>query len=450
MTVDVVVLGAGPAGLAVALLLSADGHRVTVLDRDPAEPAAGDGRGVSQFRQPHVLLPRGLAVLERQLPEVVAAIEAAGGLRWNVLAGARAAPDRRYEAMAARRPVVEAALCAVAARTPNLGIRRGVGVSALLPGSSRADGVPHVRAVATDDGETLEAGLVVDASGGGSPVGAMVNELRRLERPSRRPDAAFDYYSRFFRSADGTMPAQPAWPLAHHDSVSTLALPGDNGSWSLTLVVSRRDWVMRSLYEEHVWHRAAALFPGLHAWLSHGEPVTGVLTSSGPATRRRDPIDGSRPPVTGLVSVGDAWGTTNPTFCQGMSMALVQAELLREVMRAQNAPEKVVLRYEDAVHAALGPFYDTLRFWERNRLAEIYAGIRGRRFHGDDLWTVARALEAAKLADPDVMTAMGDLGSMLATPEEVLARPGVVDKALAAEAPASTPARAELLAAITR
>ncbi|MFI7134832.1 FAD-dependent oxidoreductase [Nonomuraea sp. NPDC050153] len=452
MTADVVVLGAGPAGLATALLLSADGYRVTVLDRDPAEPTARDGQGMSRFRQPHLLLPRGLAVLERLLPEVVAAIENSGGRRCNLLAGARAEPGRRYEAMAARRPLLEAALTVVAAHEPNIEIRRGAAVRALLTGHSRKSCLPRVRAVTTEDGETLEAGLVVDASGCDSPVSGMLGDLRRVQRSAVRTDAGFNYYSRFFRSADGSLPAQPAWLLDHHDSVSTLALPGDNDMWSLTLVVSRRDWVMRSLYEEDIWNRAAALFPELREWTTYGEPITGVLTTAGPATRRRHLISEGRPSVTGLVSVGDAWATTNPTFCQGTSMALVQAELLRDALRAQADPENLILRYEEAAQAALGPFYDTLRFWERNRLAEIYTRIRGGRFYGSAGWTTAKALEAAKLADPEVLTAMGDIGSMLVSPDEALARPGVVGRAMSLGADESAPAlgRAELLGAITR
>jgi len=35
---NIVVLGAGLNGLATAMLLARDGHEVTILERDPAEP----------------------------------------------------------------------------------------------------------------------------------------------------------------------------------------------------------------------------------------------------------------------------------------------------------------------------------------------------------------------------------------------------------------------------
>jgi 2-polyprenyl-6-methoxyphenol hydroxylase-like FAD-dependent oxidoreductase len=61
----VVVVGAGMSGLFAAMLLARDGHRVTVLERDPAAPPAPDmawedweRRGCGQFRLPHYTQPK--------------------------------------------------------------------------------------------------------------------------------------------------------------------------------------------------------------------------------------------------------------------------------------------------------------------------------------------------------------------------------------------------------
>jgi 2-polyprenyl-6-methoxyphenol hydroxylase-like FAD-dependent oxidoreductase len=74
----VVVLGAGPIGLAVAMLLAADGREVTVLEKDHDGPPRGGEEawqawqraGVSQFRQLHYMQARVRHLLDEQLPAV--------------------------------------------------------------------------------------------------------------------------------------------------------------------------------------------------------------------------------------------------------------------------------------------------------------------------------------------------------------------------------------------
>src|ERR1700741_2750837 len=89
---EILVLGAGLCGLSTAMLLARDGHEVTVLERDPAEPPpagqaweAWQRPGVNQFRLPHLMAPRWRIEMARELPEVLAEVEAARGLRANML-----------------------------------------------------------------------------------------------------------------------------------------------------------------------------------------------------------------------------------------------------------------------------------------------------------------------------------------------------------------------------
>src|ERR1700750_931919 len=70
--------------------------------RPPPERArageAWERRGFNQFRLPHVMLPPWRARMERELPEVLDEVLAAGGLRLHTLAllpGPRRGPPRR-------------------------------------------------------------------------------------------------------------------------------------------------------------------------------------------------------------------------------------------------------------------------------------------------------------------------------------------------------------------
>src|SRR3954454_561535 len=86
----IVILGAGIAGLSTAMLLTGDGHDVTVLERDPEYPPDRPWEdwqrpGINQFRLPHYLLPRWWAELRAELPDAAEAVLAAGATRVNPL-----------------------------------------------------------------------------------------------------------------------------------------------------------------------------------------------------------------------------------------------------------------------------------------------------------------------------------------------------------------------------
>ena len=132
---EILVLGAGLTGLTTAMLLARDGHDVTVLERDPAPPPTGaeaswtdwDRAGVAQFHQLHMMLPRWRDVMETELPAVLDALRAAGGLDHNSLhqrplshTGGWQPGDERLGTVTGRRPVVEAAVAAVAGTCPGL------------------------------------------------------------------------------------------------------------------------------------------------------------------------------------------------------------------------------------------------------------------------------------------------------------------------------------------
>ncbi|MEV2273780.1 NAD(P)/FAD-dependent oxidoreductase [Nonomuraea africana] len=401
------------------MLLAGRGHQVTVLERDPAEPLSTGPQsweswerpGVSQFRLPHVMMPRGLALLEAVLPEVVAELETAGARRHNMIAGAWGAPavggrlpgDERYETIAARRPVLEFALATVVARTAGVTIRRGDGITRLVPGSERLSGVPHVAGVETRDGEVLHADLVVNASGRNSQFARMFAELGPIRDTEERAEAGFVYYARHYRDSGNGLPEATHWPLIHQETVTAGTLPGDNGTWSLFLVASSRDQDLRALREVDAWDRAIELFPEYAHWARHGEPLTGVQVMSAGQTRRRDLVADGLPVVTGLLAVGDAWATTNTTFGLGLSMSLVQGALLRDAIDTVDVVDhvKLGLAFAESLETTAAPYYRALADWDTHRLAEIDSVLKGERYEtADPAWLVIRALDAAGVRTP--------------------------------------------------
>ena len=253
---EVVVVGGGVVGLSTGLLLARDGHRVRLLERDPAPPPPPGAdawkswkrRGVYQFRLLHGFLPRFRELLDAELPDVTPALEAGGALRFNrihclpeAVTGGWRPGDERFDAVTGRRPMVEATLARLVAEQPGIEVLRGAAVRGVLCGDRRHAAAPHVTGVLLDDGSERRGDLVVDASGRRTQVPTLLAAIGAAVPQEAREDIGNIYYSRHFRSSDGSIPDMPASLLQHYESISILTAPGDNGTWGVVIFTSSRD-----------------------------------------------------------------------------------------------------------------------------------------------------------------------------------------------------------------
>jgi 2-polyprenyl-6-methoxyphenol hydroxylase-like FAD-dependent oxidoreductase len=466
----IVVTGAGVSGLIGAMLLANDGHDVTVVERDPgAPPSPGDAweswerRGVNQFRLLHFFLPRFRAELERELPQVIKALDEAGALRFNPLAsipedmkGPARPGDDDFEGVTGRRPVVEAVVAAAAEATPGIDVRRGVAVEALCTGRSAVPGVPHVTGVRTDAGDELQADLVVDATGRRSPLPAWLEAIGARRPDEELEDSGFVYYGRHFRSADGSVPPAMGPLLQPYGSLSVLTLPADNGTWGVGLIASNADKAMRVLKDDTAWAAVLASLPLAAHW-GEGEPLEDRVTVMAKIEDRHRSflVDGA-PVATGVAALADSWACTNPSLGRGASMAVVHSLALRDTLRASDASDPAAFQrsWSEATDASVEPWYRATVQFDRHRLAEIDAIIKGDTYAPDGPeWDMIQALNFAAGQDGDCLRALLSLFGLQRSPEQVLGAPGVFDKVISLgggwrDAPRLGPDRAELLSIV--
>ncbi len=457
----VVVCGGSVIGLSTAMLLAGDGHEVTVLENDPATPPtrpaeAWDGwkrTGVAQFHQPHNLFPRFRQILDDELPGLVDRLVEAG-CRWldpmallppGIDDREPRVDDDRFRFVTGRRPVVEAVLARAAEDDSRVRVRRGVGVAGLVAGDGVADGVPHVRGVRTTDGEEVAADLVVDATGRRTRLNEWLRHLGAREPHVESSDCGFVYHTRYFRG--GGLPPMIAPPISELGSISLLTLPGDNDTWSVTVWAASDDTALRDLRKSERFTDVVRACPLQAHWVD-GEPITDVLTMAGILDRyRRFVVDGA-PVATGVVAVGDAWACTNPSAGRGMTVGLIHARLLRDVVGAAlHDPEALVRSWDQVTETEVAPFYRGQIAADRVRFAQMRALREG--VEPDPPDPALAALFGAMGIDADVFRAALEIMLFLALPDDVLSRPGLMDKVQALQtappAPIPGPDRSALL-----
>ena len=170
--------------------------------------------------------------------------------------------------------------------------------------------------------------------------------------------------------------------------------------------------------------------------------------------RQRQFVLDSVPVVTGLVAVGDAWACTNPSLGRGASIGAMHARVLRDVVAKEGTsdPDSLVLRFGAETAAVVSPYVDSTLSFDRHRLAEIESDIAGVPYEtADPAWAMTRAMWAGAREDPVLARAVSVIGSVLATPQELLADPALVERVirhLGRSHYAPGAGRAELLAAV--
>lgn len=458
---SIVILGAGMVGLPTAMLLAKDGHDVTVVERDPAPPTPpGDAweqwqrRGVNQFRQLHFLMARWREVAELELPELVAALDDAGALRFAALppSVAPAPGDEAFVTITARRPVLEAAAATAVADTPGITVRRGAAAVRLL-GTVGADGVLRATGVGLDDGTEIPADLVVDAGGRRSPVPDLVSAAGGRRPVEVGDDSGFVYYGRHYRSNDGTLPEVRGNLLQTTSTFSILTLPADHGTWGIGIIAAAGDRALRAAKDPARWEAVVRAVPAVAHWID-AEPLDAEpAVMAGIEDRIRHFVVDGEPVVTGVVPVGDAWACTNPSLGRGITIGLLQAVALRDTVRRVGTDDAraLALAYDAATEEAVGGWYRATLEFDRRRLAEIHAAVAGDEPAGEAGSDIGKAVFRAAGKDDDVLRAVLRINHLLATPEEVFSGPGLLKKVVELgadwrDAPPTGPDRAELLA----
>ena len=251
---DVIVVGGGVAGLCGAMLLARDGHQVRLLERDPDPPPASGGGvgpldppGVNQFSMLHFFLPRFRELVETELPELAAALEAQrraahqSARRHARRDHRRATARRRTLHRAHRPPAVRRGDRRRAWRRPSRGSRSVRGAAVTRPAHRAVDGhagVPHVVGVVTAPATSCAPISSSTPAAGARRSRSGWRRSVRVRRTRSARTAASSTTAATSAPPTARCPSPLGPPLQPYDSVSLLLLPADNGTWGIGIVAS--------------------------------------------------------------------------------------------------------------------------------------------------------------------------------------------------------------------
>lgn len=336
------VAGGSIAGLITARVLSEYFDQVVVLDQDKIEDRPVVHKSVPQGHHLHALLQGGLRAVSSLYPSFTEDLRQLGATRiaigrdavwylpdgkaYNPSGSVRTPFDSDLEGYCASRGLLEFVIRRRTTATSNIRIEYETAVRQLICRDGR------VRGVRTADARSIEADLVVDATGRGHRARQWLASAGFCAPDETAIGLDTAYSTANFRRPESFV-GEPLIFItgpAPHFTRRGYVITIENGTLLVSLIGRFGD------YPPTDKEGFLAFAKELHSDLAYriirdGEQLTPIAHQRFASSVQRH-YERLKPSPEGFLVIGDALCHFNPIFAQGMSAAAMQAVILQEIL----------------------------------------------------------------------------------------------------------------------